>query len=112
DYETANEQWSFNTSAQFVGKQRFPDNAERSPEVIKDHTGSSPSYALVNAQITKKFKKWDIYMGGENLLNYTQKNPIISGDNWESDDFDASQVYAPIMGTRVYVGLRWWIDKK
>ncbi|MFT6018372.1 MAG: outer membrane receptor for ferrienterochelin and colicins [Flavobacteriales bacterium] len=112
DYETANEQWSFSTSAQFVGKQRFPDNEERSPETVKDHTGSSPAYALVNTQVTKKFKKWDIYMGGENLLNYTQKNPIISGDNWESDDFDASQVYAPIMGTRVYVGLRWWIDKK
>ncbi len=112
DYTTANELWSINTSTQFVGKQRFPDNMERSPDVVLDHTGKSPAYALINAQITKKFKTLDFYMGGENLLNYKQKNPIISGDNWESDDFDASQIYAPIMGTRVYFGLRWWIEKK
>lgn len=112
DYTTANEQWSFNASTQLVGKQRFPDNSGRPAELVKDHTGSSPAYALVNAQITKKFKGWDLYVGGENLTNYRQRNPIISGDNWESEFFDAAQIYAPIMGTRGYVGIRWWLDKK
>ncbi|MFK7809268.1 MAG: TonB-dependent receptor [Saprospiraceae bacterium] len=112
DYKTANELWSFNTTLQLVGKQRFPDNFGRDPENVKDHTGHSPAFALLNAQITKKFKTWDVYVGSENITNYTQNNPIISGDDWRSSDFDASQVFAPVMGTRFYVGLRWWLDKK
>jgi len=111
DYTTADEGWSFSSNVQFVGKQRFPDNMDRTPEVVLDHTGSSPAYALVHAQITKKFKNWDLYVGGENLTDYRQKNPIIGGENWEGDDFDASQIYAPIMGIRGYVGIRWWLEK-
>lgn len=67
----------------------------------------SPDYFIVNAQITKKIKTLEIYLGGENLLNYKQKNPILSADNPFGDYFDASMLYAPITGAMGYLGVRW-----
>lgn len=60
----------------------------------------------MNAQITKKFRLWEIYVGGENLLNYKQKDPIIASEDPFSEYFDASVVYAPITGIRAYLGVR------
>ena len=60
----------------------------------------------MNAQITKKFRKFDVYLGCENLLNFTQKNPIIAVDNPFGLNFDASMIYAPIDGRIIYAGLR------
>jgi outer membrane receptor for ferrienterochelin and colicins len=112
DYTTPNERWAFNTSMQLIGRQRFPDNSERPDDLVKDHTGHSPAYALINGQITRKFKTLDIYIGAENLTSYKQHHPIIDGHDWQSEYFDASQIYAPIMGRMFYLGLRWWLDKK
>lgn len=66
--------------------------------------GLTPAYPLLYAQITKRFKGFDIYAGGENLTGFRQKEVII-GDPF-SDSFDASQVWGPIMGTKLYVGFR------
>jgi hypothetical protein len=66
---------------------------------------------MLYAQITKRFKGFDIYLGGENLTNYTQPNPIIGWeDPWKSG-FDASCVWGPLMGLRVYAGFRMTIWK-
>ena len=39
------------------------------------------AYTVVNAQITKYFRQWSIYVGAENLFNYKQPNPIIDASN-------------------------------
>ena len=69
---------------------------------------SNPFY-LINAQVTKKFRKFDVYVGGENILSYTQDNPIIDVSNPNSSAFDASLIYAPINGRMIYVGFRFKI---
>jgi hypothetical protein len=46
------------------------------------------------------------YIGIENALNYTQKNPIRSVDNPFSEDFDAAMIWGPVMGRKVYSGIR------
>ena len=74
-----------------------------------------PDYAdpfwVVNGQITKVFNsQWEIYLGGENLLNYRQSNPILSAENPFSSEFDASMVWAPIFGRMIYGGLRFTIQ--
>ena len=66
----------------------------------------SPAYCLLNAQITKKFRRWEIYAGGENLTNYKQKNPIIASDDPFGENFDATVIYAPISGIMGYLGVR------
>ena len=60
----------------------------------------------MQAQITKKFRKFDVYVGCENILNYTQSNPILSAADPNGQYFDASMIYAPIEGRIVYFGLR------
>ena len=65
----------------------------------------------MNAQIAKVFSKnFEIYLGGENLSNYKQENPILASDNPFGPNFDSSIVYAPIMGGMYYVGLRYTIN--
>lgn len=110
DYDTADEKWMFNFNTQFVGKQRFPDNSSRPAELTANHTGFSPSYVLINAQITRKFKNLELYLGGENLTNYKQPNPIIDSERPFGEYFDATQIYAPVLGIKAHFGLRYWID--
>ena len=112
-YESRNERWMFNVITQLVGPQRLPDNSQVPKELLTNHPEYSPTYALVNAQVTHKFKNnFEIYVGGENLTNYRQSNPIIASDDPFGEYFNGMQVYAPIMGTVGYVGLRYWIDKE
>lgn len=105
-YETKDEKWSIHTNLQLVGRMNFPDNEQYEPEFIEFHDGQSPAYATLGGQVTRKFDKWEIYIGGENLTNYTQTQPIIDAENPFGENFNATQVYAPITGAMGYVGLR------
>ena len=48
-----------------------------------------------------------MYLGGENLANFKQENPIVDAQNPFGPDFDASLIYAPIFGRMAYIGMRW-----
>jgi hypothetical protein len=74
--------------------------------------GRTPVYPLLYAQITRRFKGWDVYLGAENLTNYTQKNPIIGSDNPFQPSFDASCEWGPLMGIKAHVGFRFTLWKK
>lgn len=61
----------------------------------------------MNAQITKVFNSnFEVYVGGENLSNFTQNNPVLSANDPFGANFDTSIVYAPIMGRMFYGGFR------
>jgi outer membrane receptor for ferrienterochelin and colicins len=62
--------------------------------------------------VNRFFKTFELYGGAENLFDYTQHNPIIGVNDPTSIYFDATQIYAPMMGRRIYAGLRWWINRK
>ena len=67
-------------------------------------------YSLLNMQMTKVFnKKFEIYLGGENLTNERQENPILASDNPFGAEFDSTIIYAPIFGRMFYAGLRFKI---
>ena len=94
-------QWKWDLTINFIGDQRLVKTI-RDPENL-----SSPKYNLLNSQITRVFSsKFEIYLGGENIGNYKQLNPIISSENPFSPNFDSSQIYAPIFGRMIYSGLR------
>jgi hypothetical protein len=80
-------------------------NTHANPVEYQRPDVSNP-YCLLNAQITKKFRLWEIYVGGENLLNVKQKDPIVAADRPFSEYFDATMVYMPITGIMGYVGVR------
>jgi hypothetical protein len=68
--------------------------------------GQSPAWFQLLGQITKKFKFIDVYIGGENLTNFTQDNRIV--EYWKPfhTHFDASMVWGPVVGLTVYGGIR------
>ena len=103
-YATNFDKWMFDVTANYVGESRVPSHDTDNAFVLEQF--SNPFY-LYNAQITKKFNVFDIYLGGENLLGYTQENPIISASNPSSDKFDASLIYAPVNGRMIYLGIRY-----
>lgn len=107
-YQTPLKKWQFDVTASFNGPGRLPNPDEQMPLWKSEFK----PYTLLNAQITKYFRTWSIYVGGENLTNYRQKTPIIAaGDPW-GNNFDASMIYAPVHGAKFYVGVRWSLPKK
>jgi len=69
----------------------------------------SPAYMQLLAQVSRHFKKIDVYLGGENLTNFTQKDPITEYWRPYHTHFDTSMVWGPIVGATVYAGLRFAI---
>lgn len=106
EYNTPDKKWMFNTITHIVGRQRLPDNSRIPSELLGDLPVVSPTYVLQNAQVTRRFHKLEIYLGGENLNNFHQKTAIIAGDEPNSPFFNGSQLWAPTMGQIVYLGIR------
>ena len=107
-YATRLNIWTFDFTAQLNGPMRLPKYAAEAWGME-----TSPVYPLLFAQITRKFKGVDVYAGAENILGYRQHHAIIGADAPLSlyDVFDASNVWGPLMGTKVYVGLRYTLWK-
>ena len=105
-YVTPNNQWQFDFTAQLNGGGRMPKPDVDEPLWDKEFN----PFVQLQCQITKNFKTWSVYVGGENLTGFVQQNPIISADDVSSPNFDASMVWGPIMGRTFYIGARWRID--
>jgi outer membrane receptor for ferrienterochelin and colicins len=60
--------------------------------------------------VTRKWKKLEVYMGMENILDYTQKNPIMAADDPFGPNFDSSIIWGPIFGRMTYLGARFKIQ--
>ncbi|WP_028891207.1 TonB-dependent receptor [Tenacibaculum sp. 47A_GOM-205m] len=107
-YETKTEEsdasWKFDVTYNWIGEQRLPNTNNQLPRY-------SDSYNLLNTQITKVFsKKFEVYVGAENITNYKQKNPILGSDNPFGANFDTTIIYAPVFGSNFYAGLRFKIN--
>ncbi len=102
--------WQFDISCAINGSGRMPQ-----PYTLADGSLSWPerynTFAQLNAQITRNFRHWAIYLGGENLTAYRQKNPVIGASDPWGPDFDATMVYGPLQGAMIYVGFRYNITK-
>ena len=106
DYATNND-WKFNYTVTFNGKKRIVNPYESYVSFIP--TTSSPSYYLMNAQVSKSFginNPMDIYVGVENISNFFQQNTILSADDPFGPNFDASMIWGPVTGRMLYVGWR------
>ena len=103
-YATRLNKWIFDFTASLNGPCRVWDFMKGYEGLYED--GYTPAYPLLYAQVTKRFKGLDLYVGGENLTDYRQPFPILGAENPFSSNFDASCVWAPLMGIRVYAGIR------
>lgn len=100
-YKTPLEIWQFDLTLQINGDGRMPDGF-----------GTFDAYPILNAQILKWFRWGNIYIGGENLTNFKQKNPIIGCHDPWGENFDATMIWGPVDGIMVYAGIKWKLTKK
>lgn len=108
-YATRLNKWIFDFTASVNGPCRVWDFMRSIPRYAGGYT---PVFPLLYAQVTKRFKGFDIYIGGENLTNYRQEDPIISASDPFAPGFDASQIWGPLNGIKIYGGVRLTIWKK
>ena len=126
-YQTPLKTWQFDLTAQFNGEGRMPDGFQipEGSNQYRVHNGCiyHKWYPQLLGQITKFFRTWSIYLGAENMTNFTQDNPIVGerleakGDkqggfvNPQSTNYDASMIWAPIHGWKMYLGFRWALER-
>lgn len=104
-YKTPLEIWQFDATLQLNGGGRMP-----SRYILEDGTPSWSarygSFEQLSVQITRYFRRWSIYVGGENLTNFKQKNPIIDVANPWGENFDSTMIWGPVHGAKAYIGIR------
>ena len=112
EYEThiqsKGQQWKFDYTFNWLGKQQLPNTA--SNPTVDQMPQFSPSFAVMNVQITRTFSStFEMYIGGENVGNYRQDKAILGANNPFGATFDTSIIYAPVFGQMYYAGLRFKI---
>ena len=112
NYTTNLKKWMFDYTIQFNGGGRIPRYPVEGIEMALmpvDYYEFSP-YTVMNAQVTKYFRHWNIYLGTENLTGFMQDNPIAGVDDPFGPDFDATNIWGPVMGRRIYMGVRFTLN--
>ena len=109
-YKTPLGLWQIDATLQLNGGGRMP-----TPYTTDDGTPSwdntFPAFEQVSAQITRWFRHWSVYIGGENLTAFRQHRPIIGADNPWSERFDPTMIWGPVHGATFYAGVRINIGK-
>lgn len=109
-YKTPLGLWQFDATLQLNGGGRMP-----TPYTTADGTPSwdndFPAFEQLSAQITRWFRHWSVYVGGENLTAFKQKNPIIGASDPWAKTFDPTMVWGPVHGAMFYAGVRINIGK-
>jgi len=101
--------WQFDYTFQLNGPGRVPSTASN-PDTYK-RDDSFKTYIVMNAQVTRNFKKWNIYVGAENLTNFKQHDPVIAADDPFGEYFDSSLIWGPVHGRKIYAGFRIFFNR-
>ena len=104
-YKTPLGIWQFDATLQLNGGGRMPE-----PYAKTDGTMSWSRrfslYEQLNVQVTRWFRHFSVYVGGENLTGFQQKNPIVGAANPWSGDFEPTMIWGPMQGRMFYAGIR------
>lgn len=104
-YKTPLGLWQFDATLQLNGGGRNPE-----PYQLADGSPSWErrfhSFEQLSAQVTRWFRHWSIYVGGENLTGFKQKTPIYGATNPWGSDFEPTLVWGPVEGRMFYAGVR------
>ncbi|MBR1687717.1 MAG: TonB-dependent receptor [Prevotella sp.] len=98
-YRTPLELWQIDATLQLNGGGR----------IIGDERFSG--YEQLSAQVTREFRHFALYVGGENLTGFRQKNPIRGADNPYDRQFESTLVWGPVHGRMFYAGIRLHLEK-
>ncbi len=104
-YKTPLGLWQFDATLQLNGGGRMP-----TPRVAQDGSESwqrtFKAFEQVSAQVTRWFRHFSVYVGGENLTGFRQKKVIYGyADPWAAG-FEPTMVWGPVHGAMLYAGVR------
>ena len=99
-YKTPLGLWQFDATLQLNGGGRMPTPVDGLWE-DRFH-----AYEQLSAQITRWFRHFSVYIGGENLTGFRQKQTIINAEDPWSNNFDPTMVWGPVHGAMFYAGVR------
>lgn len=117
-YASRKEDWRYDLTVHYQGETHLAvSNANtnthpgHNDNQITDN--KSPDFFTMNAQITKVFgKKWETYIGCENLTDFRQETPVINAEDPFGEGFDATNIWGPVMGRKIYLGFRYSVGKQ
>ncbi len=104
-YQTPLGIWQFDATLQLNGGGRMPAPYESGDGVLSWERRYG-SFEQLSLQVTRYFRRWSIYVGGENLTNFKQKNPIVDAANPWGNNFDSTMIWGPVHGAKGYIGIR------
>lgn len=120
-YATNLNKWIFDFTASLNGSCRvynFMEDLKDADGNLLYENGRTPVYPMLYAQVTRRFKGWDVYIGAENLTNFTQKDVVLGSKGTDGyvnprvPSFDASCIWGPLMGIKAHIGFRFTLWKK
>ena len=95
--------WKISVTAMYVGNQFVPYRTDFARPGLWEPE-SEPFFTL-SAELRREFKKWYIFVGVDNLTDYRQEELVYAPEFVESTNFDASLVWGPALGRRIYGGI-------
>jgi len=94
-YKTPLELWQFDATFVMNGGGRMP-----APYPLSDGSMSwddrFPAFPSLNIQATRYWRHFSVYVGGENLTNFRQKNPVVDASMPWSSTFDPTVVWGQV----------------
>ena len=104
-YKTPLGLWQADATLQLNGGGRLP-----APYTEADGSSSwashFSSFEQLSVQVTRWFRHFSVYIGGENLTGRRQKTPIVHAEAPWSAQFDPTLVWGPVSGAMGYAGIR------
>ncbi|MBS1537624.1 MAG: TonB-dependent receptor [Bacteroidetes bacterium] len=107
-WATTEQEWQIDGTFIWNSGGRIPSTANN--PIKYQFNDTFDSFFRMNAQLTKRFEIFDVYIGIENITNFIQKQAIISPEEPHNEYFDASLVWGPLDSRLVYIGARLRIE--
>jgi outer membrane cobalamin receptor len=107
--------WDIYLSLDWVGSRDLDDYRYVGYNVLGDPASlksvCAPSYYTVDFRAARSFgANWSVYIGANNLFDYTQTGDEDTPVHWVStdpaDSFDVAYIYGPLRGREVYAGVK------
>jgi outer membrane receptor for ferrienterochelin and colicins len=108
-WKTLNKKWKLDIISNWIDAARIP-NTDSNPVQYQFDKKGKP-LTIVHVQVTKLFRKFEMYVGVENILNQTQRKAVLAADDAFGPYFDASMIWGPLNGRIIYGGLRYGLKR-
>ncbi len=105
-YKTPLGLWQFDATLALNGGGRMPLPYQTDDNGTLSWDSSFSSFEQLNVQLTRWFRHFSVYLGGENLTNVRQKYPILHAHHPYSSQFEPTMIWGPVRGAMGYIGIR------